>query len=446
MNLHENPYTVSFVQYFLLRSLTLFIVLLSIPFQADFYSSLLQLSWSYLLIDLYNLVTYLPHFWAETSTLADWLLFLSLSLVLAYVWGRKQLFIPYEKLFYYLRVFSRYKLASILFVAGFLKVFPIYVAELSLSHLNTGYGYFTHWKHLLLSLSVAPAYLVFLGVVEVLAAVLLLFRKTSFLAILFVIPFYGNIFLADLAYEGGNYLFPVYVVLLSLPIFSYDLSRLSSLIVHRVPTNPAGYTYNWSISKLRYFRITAKVGFSVVFIGLVGYQSFASYRTGKSFYYPEQAGLPNIAGKYWVVDFVLNGDTIAASPTEKRRWKDVVFEKWNTLSIRVNDTIALATDISHQWQKQDSLRNYEYTQVGDRLYYSYVADPKAAHIALKNRNTNYKQDTYAFNIRRTDASHISLAGKNGFGDTLQVELVRAEKKYLLEEVKKTGREQLGFQL
>src|SRR5690606_17053483 len=153
---------------------------------------------------------------------------------------------------------ARFRLASILLVAGFTKLFTLFTPELSLSHLNTGYGYFENWKQLYLSLSAAPAYVVFLGVVELLAAGLLLFRKTSLLGVLFVIPFYGNVFLADLAYEGHFFMISAYAVVLTIPVLVYDLNRLGNLLVNLNLTKPALWHFNWRGSTLRKWRPITK--------------------------------------------------------------------------------------------------------------------------------------------------------------------------------------------
>jgi len=146
-----------------------------------------------------------------------------------------------------------------------------------------------------------------------------------------------------------------------------------------------------------------------------------------------------------VDSFVLNGDTLAFSPTDSLRWKDVVFEKWNTLSVRVNRTIE-TTKSPGFLKRQDAQRDYEYAQLGDRLYYRYTAARNEKQLTLQNPNPNYVNDRYTFAIDRPDSSHITLNGRNIQGDSLIVSLSKVDKKYLLYEVKKEGRRKLGFKL
>lgn len=433
---------------YFLRVSILFILLLSLPLQPDFYKTLFTISWEYFIADIFHLVTFLPHYFGEQSGIYDWVLIFIIALVGAVIWLKKEKPVSADRehlYYYYLRIFVRFKLAAILFVAGFLKLFPIFAPELSLSHLNTAYGYFADWKHLLLSLSAAPAYLVFLGIVEVIAAVLLLFRKTAFLAVIFVVPFYGNAFLADLAYQGPTYFVSTYIVLLTFPIFVYDVQRLGSLIVNFKETLPASWKLDWQKVSWSKWRLPLKAVFVFVFIVLTGVRSYSVYQhPNQSLHYPSEAGLPAIEGKYLVDTFVLNGDTLAFSPTDSVRWKDVVFEKWNTLSVRKVNTTFKDEPPTAFFQREDESRDYEYTHVGDRLYYRY--DITKDRIYLKNPNKNYQEDTYTFKVERPDDLHVNLVGFNAQGDRLQVGLSKVDKKYLLYEVKKIGRRGLGYKL
>ena len=435
-------------QRYLLRLGILLIVLISLPLQPDFYSRLFSLSWHYFLADIFHLATFLPHYFGPQHSLYDWVLVLVVSLLGAAYWLQRTKNSSFEKeqrLYYYLRIFVRFKLAAILFVAGFSKLFPVFVPELSLSHLNTAYGYFTDEKQFLLSLAAAPAYVVFLGIVELLTAFLLLFRKTSFLAVIFVVPFYGNAFLGDLAYNGSSYLTFVYIVLLTLPIFLYDIQRLGALIVDFKQARPASWKLDWSQVSWKTIRQPAKALFVFVFVILVGFKSYSVYKNPtQSLHYPQQAGLPDIAGKYLVDSFVLNGDTLAHSPSDSLRWKDVVFEKWNTLSIRKAQGAIQDVASAGLFQRDDAQRDYEYSDVGDRLYYRYQIQQDS--LVLKNPNPNYAQDQYNFRIERPDSLHVCLTGRAASGQQLDVRLRKADKKYLLYEVKKAGRSNRGFKL
>jgi len=433
-------------QSYLLRVAIIFFLLQSLPVNAEIYKTIANISWSTFISDVFNIVIYLPHVFGPVSGFADWFLVLGISLILAYVWYSKSIISDEKetKYFYFLRVAVRFRLASILFVAGFTKLFTLFAPELSLSHLNTGYGYFENWKQLYLSLSAAPAYAIFLGIVELFAAFLLLFRKTSLLGVLFIIPFYGNVFLADLAYEGSYFMVSAYAVLLTIPIFVYDIKKLGNLLIDLKLTSPVNWHFNWNSTALGKWRPVLKGAFVLFFVVLVGFKSY-SLSQGESLYYPSEKGLEEVAGKYNVDLFILNSDTLEYSPFDKQRWKDVVFEEWNTLSVRINDSIKTADPHSFL-EGKSSDRDYEYTQVGDRLYYHYQIQNGNKEISLQNPNPNYPNDQFTFYVERPDSLHINLKGENSKGDKYTVALSKVDKKYLLYEIKNLGRRKLGYKL
>lgn len=433
----------------LVRFALVYFVLQTIPLQWSYYVGLFRVSWDSFVVDLFNLATYTPHFFGAESTFLDWVPIAVAALLGTLVWQRveqgKQVRFDDDELYYYLRVLVRFRLAAALLALGFIKLFPLFAPEPSLSHLNTGYGYFAHWKHLHLSLGVAPEYLSFLGVVEVAAAVLLLFRKTSFLAVVFVLPFYGNVFLANLAYEGKGYVFTLFLLSLAFVLFLYDFRRFVRLTISHKYTRPAPYAPKWG----RAIHVRAKSGlklaFAVVFIALYGIRSYAVYADG-SLYYPQTAGLEGAEGVYNASLYVQNKDTIDYAPHHPHRWKDVVFEKWNTISIRSNRPVELFEFNGVRLEREDSLRNYEYALVGDRHYYSYQVGEDGNQLLLKNRNPHYADEQLKLSIVRPDSLTILLSGTDCQGDSLLVRLDKLDKKYLIEEVKKVGRRTLGYKL
>ncbi len=434
---------------FLIRFALVYFLLQTIPLQWSFYTRLFALRWDTFVIDLLNLVLFTPHFFGPESTFLDWIVLAVIAAAAAILWQRseriKSARFSDDDLYYYLRVLVRYRLAAALFVFGFVKLFPSFAPEPSISHLNTGYGYFGHWKHFILSLGVAPAYLSFLGLVEVASALLLLFRRTAFLAVIFILPFYGNVFLSDLAYEGAGYVYSLFLLSLTFVLFLYDAQRFAQLVIHLQPTQPSSFRFTWASSPFRLWRIGLKGAFAVLFVVVFGAKSYAVYKHG-TLHYPETRGVEGAAGIYDVGLFVANGDTIACSPDHPTRWKDVVFESWNTVSIRSNEVVLENRYNGIRLEPVDSLRSYEYTLAGDRHYYSYNWQRDQRHLLLQNRNPNYPDDRFSLNITRPNGKTVVLEGVDANGDSLLVRLDRRDKKYLIEEVKKVGRFTLGFKL
>src|SRR5687768_3101453 len=132
----QTPSIIQFWKRYVLRLSIVFILLLSVPLQGDFYRQLLDINWQYLLSDLFNLVIFLPHFFGEISGFADWFLLLAIAALVAWLWTSKDRIDPGREasLYYFLRIFVRFRLAALLSVAGLTKLFAIFAPPLSLSH------------------------------------------------------------------------------------------------------------------------------------------------------------------------------------------------------------------------------------------------------------------------------------------------------------------------
>src|SRR5690606_17529857 len=111
----------------------------------------------------------------------------------------------------------------------------------------------------------------------------------------------------------------------------------------------------------------------------------------------------------------------------------------------VNDSIKTARPHAFL-EPQSAKRDYEYTQVGDRLYYHYQINEEGETISLQNPNPNYPTDQYVFQVERPDSLHVNLKGKNRGGDQFSIVLSKVNKRYLLKEAQKIGRRNAGYKL
>ncbi|MFT4031968.1 MAG: DoxX family protein, partial [Siphonobacter sp.] len=342
----------------------------------------------------------------------------------------------YNQLYYGLRVLIRYRLAAGILAYGFLKFFPEQAPLPSLSHLNTNYGDFTAWKLFSISLGVVPGYESFLGAVELAAGLLLLYRKTTTLATLIIIPFTGNVFFSNLAYEGGEALYSFYLISLALFLFAFDAVRLFTLVSLEKKTYPNQFQPHF-VTWQKYARIMVKTGFFFVFIFFYGYTIYAAHRQG-SYQYPQQAGLAQAAGLYNVREFKKNGQIIPYSQTDSSRWRDVVFEKWATISIRTNQPAWLDGRNTEEIYVKDQDRTYESAGTTGRHYYAYQIDSVRHELHVKSKNP-VVPTSLTWHYQRPAPGIIVLSGLDQQHDSLRVVLEKRDKKYLIFEAQKTGR-------
>ncbi|WP_343704242.1 DoxX family protein [Chitinophaga sp.] len=424
------------------RLVFLFFFLQVVPLDWKYWRHVFAIDWSALHFgDIFYISRYTPQ-WLESYRPGKWGLFSwedwgingIIALAGAIIWGLAEKGQPdYGRLQYLLRALVRYRLAVALLAYGFIKLFPMQAPYPSLSHLNTAYGDFSAWKLFALSLGIVPGYESFLGVVETLAGLLLLFRRTATLGASIVIFFTGNVFMSNLAYEGGEVVYSFYLVSLALFVVAYDLQRIISLIILRRPAQPAIHRPLFITTGWRYGKLVAKALFIFFFVALYGSRVYTAYAKG-GYHYPAAPGLKGWEGIYNVAVFRLNGQELPYALNDSIRWKNVVFEKWATLSIGISRENAATVTNTEEISVPDGGRTFESDGVSGRRYYAYKADTAQRVIVLA--------DNSRLRYERKSDSLVVLAGLVHGTDSIYAELQRTDKRYLLQEAKKGRRKPL----
>ena len=418
-------------QYRYLSIAFIYFLIQSLPINSDLLPGIKNIDWPNISYgDLFTLSRLTPQFIPGKESFLNWVLIAILAIVGALIWEKfkfKQK--HFDRLYYWLRVIVRYRLAIGILGYGFLKLFPMQAPYPSLSNLHTHYGDLTDWKMFSMSLGIVPAYESFLGAVEILAGLLLLFRKTATLGALVVLIFTGNVFISNLAYDGGEYVYSFYLISFALFVLSFDAERIFTLISLNKPVRPNRYKRHWN-GNLKTARLVFKGLIIFVFVFIYGIKAYSGFKNAP-YQFPNKPGLTDVSGIYSVSTFRINGKVLPYSQTDSVRWKDVVFEKWATLSIRSNRPIVIDDTNFEKIQKQDFDRNYELAGIASRHYYSYEANPADQTIVLKNKNRNYPGETLKFKISRPDSTTVILSGTDQKYDSLYVVLEKMQKRYPL---------------
>jgi len=425
------------------RFFFIYFVLQALPLDWKYYINLFHVQWTSLRFgDIFYISRYTPQFLSGGSSagswgianLADWALVAAIAATGTAIWSASdKKSVNYDRLYYWLRVLVRYRLAIGIIAYGFIKFFPLQAPLPSLSNLNTAYGDFNRWKLFSLSLGIVPGYESFLGLVEIVAGLLLLFRKTATFGAVIILIFTGNVFISNLAYDGGEGIYAFYLIAMALFLTIYDAQRIFNLVALRKPTPPN--VVKPLSSQWRTPRLVIKSLVIFFFVLLYGYKTYAAYRHN-NYQYPQAKGLSGFTGYYNVSDFRLNNKSQPYSQTDTGRWNDVVFEKWATISIGLNKKYLVQHTGTEEISANDTRRNYEADGTSGRAYYSYVADTVKQVVMLKNKNNNYAADHFSLHYSKPDNGKIILTGIDHQGDSIIVQLDRVSKKYLLLEAAK----------
>ncbi|WP_080054136.1 hypothetical protein [Spirosoma aerolatum] len=422
----------------LFRFIFLYFLIQILPLDPQFFRNLVSFDGGYTRY-LFNLSHYAPRFVGTEDSFANWGIVALVALIGAVVWSqRDDRKANYDALFYWLRVVLRYRLALGVIAYGFIKLFPLQAPFPSISNLNTAYGDHTAWKLFSLSLGIVPSYESFLGLVELVGGLLLLHRKTSTIGTLILLPFLGNVFFSNLAYEGGEYVYSGLLISFGLVLFAFDAVRLFRLVSLEVAAVPNRFHPIWREQWQQYGRLSLKGAFIGLTVLLYGFTTYTTYRQG-SVRFPKTPGLTGAAGIYNVSEFKLAGKTLPYSKTDPIRWQDLVFETWNTISIKSNRPVDLVNDNTEQLSATDAGRDYEYAGSQGRHYYRYTVDPTGRLLTLKNANPHYPNETLQLSYTKAGDGRIVLAGVDEKQDSVYAVLDKLNKKYLIDEAAKAGR-------
>jgi len=430
--LHTEKQEWSRLEIFLFRTIFIFLLLLTIPLDPGYYQKILSFNLSDLHFqDLFQLSNYVPRLfvtsgWGITSY-AGWGVALLAALAAAFIWQRTSSGTKQDdgQLYYWLRVIVRYRLALALIGYGVIKLIPVQLPGATLSDLHTAYGDFLPWKIYYLSTGVAKGgYEQTLGAIELAAGLLLIWRPAAVIGAGIAAAFLINIVLVNFAYQLGQHVYSVYLLLLTAFILAYDTPRLFQLLVIEGNAKADDFepVFTKSVSLLRY---AVKI-LLAVFVLAYGVLTYSSYAKSK-WPYPDTPGLANAYGVYNVKEFTVNNKVLPYSATDTTRWQDVVFEKWNVLSIKANKNYPIDMSSPVIEAQADRNRNFDSQGNGGRAFYSYITGKHK--ITIFNKNIPADIEVYTFS--RPDSSTIVLDGTNNRHDTLHVVLEKLNKEYLL---------------
>ncbi|WP_421939031.1 hypothetical protein [Pedobacter sp.] len=317
----------------------------------------------------------------------DWGIALLIGFIGALIWtifDRKSK--SYHLLYYWIRVVVRYRAGIGIIGFGFTKLFPTQMPYPSLGLLNSNFGDFTAQKVYWLSVGIVPWYQVFGGVVEILAGVLLFFRKTTTFGAILLVAALGDITFVNYAYDGGVHVYAFYFVVLGLFLAADDFPKLYNLLILERYTVPFRIYPDLSQPALKYTRIGLKALTFIIFFGVMTYTEVINFKYDP-YKQPSTAGLKVLRGNYRVTEFKINGQNIPYNPLDSVRWQEATFENWTTLTFRVNRPVLIDPSNGGGSPMRDIQRTFEISGVaGGQRAFHYYADTVDHVLYLQDKN------------------------------------------------------------
>ncbi len=324
------------------------------------------------------------------------LIFLILSIALSSIWtllDRKR--INYKKLYYWIRVLVRYYLAYMMMSYGFAKIFNTQFPFPSDLSLSKTYGESSPMHLIWTFMGYSPWYNYFTGGSELLAGILLLFRRTTTYGSLVAITVLSNIVMINFCYDVPVKLFSLHLLLMSIFILSFDLNRVISFFFLNKAIPPADFS-------ISYFNNTLMKTFRVLKYIIICSFIFAVVKSEIDAIKMYNSMLPrhDLKGTYDVEYFTKNNEKIFTTPNNPLKWKKVFIAYSNYLTVRmVNDSLQyLSVEIS----SSDSTMVFPRpgTVIKDTLHYS---QPDINTITLKGVMFN---DTLDIQMKKYDRNYL----------------------------------------
>lgn len=313
----------------------------------------------------------------------------------------------YGILNYWLVLTVRYYTALVAFSYGIIKLFALQMPEPNLHQLATPLGDFLPMRLSWMFIGYSTPYQVFSGVMEVIAGLLLIYRRTAVMGALFALAVFTNVMMLNLTYDIPVKIYSMQMVLCCLFLVGNSSNRILCFFILNKPA-PVCELY-----KPRYTKKWQRITWAIVKLVIVYFiiiqpfiDSYDGYKTSHAT--PKKQPVPN--GIYDVAVYKINNQDHPAALTDTARWHNVIFE--NGLgSIKAADTA--------------------FRQRYARSYFVYTLD-SATHTLLFKKTQQDSLPITRFTFDMPDSSTIRLWGLRK-SDSLYVELKKLNHHFQLAE-------------
>jgi hypothetical protein len=339
-------------------------------------------------------------------------LYLTVALVACAAWSvldRKRL--HYDRPLYWLRLIVRYYVATFALSYGIIKLFALQMGFPTLSQLATPLGDLLPMRFSWLFIGYSTPYQVFSGMMETVAGLLLLNRRTITAGIFAALGAFLNVVMINLSYDVPVKLFAMHLLFACIFLLALDSKRVVNFLVLNRTTPPtSAYEPTWTRRWQRWGSAAVKV--FIVFQILI-----FPIKNGWTFYQSLHAAPkagPFKVGVYDVRSYVVNGASLAATVADTIRWKDVIFDTNGAGSVNTSDQVF--------WQRYR------------RGYFRYKPDSNTKTMVVWKTSTIPRDSTFLFTMRyevpdtNTVRLHTVIRG-----DSVHVELVRVARHFQLAE-------------
>jgi len=314
----------------------------------------------------------------------------------------------YQKLDWILRNLLRYYIVIIAFLYGTIKLYASQMPEPNLSELATPLGDFLPMRFSWMFFGYSSPYQIFSGVMEMIVALLLLYRRTIPMGVLLAFGVFLNVFILNLCFDIPVKLFSMQMVICCVYLILVDAKHYFNFLLRNQATSKLT-SYDFSFTK-KYLKIS-RIVFKTLIILIFGVFSLYETWTWKTEFTKSKIQEPINPGVYYVKSFKKNNTDIPVSLTDDKTWKDFIFQDDGEGSVQTSDTILI--------------QNY------NRGYFSYTVKPKEKLLVFA-KPWDKKKVVFELQYKITGPKTLQLFGKIK-KDSVVFNLEKADRKFQLAE-------------
>lgn len=260
-----------------------------------------------------------------------------LALFIAALWSfldRRRL--SYPVVYYWVQVLVRYYLGWVFVFYGMIKVFHLQMSSPTLFELVEPFGNKTPMGLAWSYVGFSPVFSAFVGFAEVIAGVLLFFRRTATLGALIGGVVMLNVVVMNFTFHIPVKLYSSVLFIMTLFLVLPDAGRLAHILVLNKPTEA---TKRRQFLETRWLR-NAAIAVKILFITTVVIGNVASCFQRMRISGDGRERSP-VYGIYDVTQFIVNGDTLAPLATDSIRWRQLITDFPDHIHVKLmNDSIA----------------------------------------------------------------------------------------------------------
>lgn len=268
--------------------------------------------------------------WAEFYTI------IILSLIIAVIWSFADNREKESRLLEYLtHNLIRYNIISVAFSYGIIKLFALQMPFPNLSQMATPLGEFLPMRFSWLFIGYSQPYEFFSGMAEVIVGLLLLYRRTIPLGLIVGLGVFVNVFAMNMCYDIPVKLYSIQIVICCIFLLAIDSSKYINFFILNRPTIPTtGYNYRFTKRWQRIGRVVLKTVFILFIVGWNIYDCINWYSETHTL---DTNVIPH--GLYNIKTYKKNNRVTAIDASDSLSWKDFIFDKDKSGSIRTADTM-----------------------------------------------------------------------------------------------------------